>query len=718
MVEARMIRAYADGDNDVQAIELATEKLRRDIANGVVTLAYGNYSSSLNDDGSPGGGIYGGFSNYMLYYLTGNQELMEMRFVNQSSLEKIYEEYKTGDYAGYVYLGQSEDVEVLTTTGEVFSWHQGDNHAFALTGMTENTITIVNPWNSEKEYEFTWEEFLNLKSEMGITSTKEGVSCDNIEYKLNNGYFDKNTGGKELKSYLITYFNKLWTDVKKDLQGSYYLESVLKNFIKDEFIYGRYDDNTEYNIKATLNSFKNTFEEFINSFENHRLDEYRISASEDNNDNIINKIVNHIISTTYNNHRNSIGSRFDKNQFREQLIQHISNKYGKVDEYNQTGSINLTETIQDTNGDNSWLDEFYQIVNNFSEIISADFYLNNIENRLKNGEFDAINSGDYSFNYYLNNYGNYLINNLRANYYSNDCYDNEEFIRFITDYLNNEILPDVKNNNTNLKDALISLKNTFNEIMNYDLNEYRISISGNNDNSSITKFVNYIISVTYYNNKDNISSTNLTQYRKQLIQYLAKQYGKTDELNQTGSINLAEIIQDSDGDNSWLDEFYNIVQSFKPTAEESTGEKNTVDYNTKIEINGKEYSINDILSSLKPIMYNVDLSGESLTSVLDEILNQLKAALHNFENRISTKIISVIRNYYSQFIQACFNDNAYNNGTNLSIYNNFTKGTDTVYFDSNVAESYGITKTDEYVSIDVRILIQKMLEWANYAANM
>ena len=32
-------------------------------------------------------------------------------------------------------------------------------HAFAIIGMTEENITIVNPWDSDKEYTFTWEEF-------------------------------------------------------------------------------------------------------------------------------------------------------------------------------------------------------------------------------------------------------------------------------------------------------------------------------------------------------------------------------------------------------------------------------------------------------------------------------------------------------------------------------------------------------------------------------
>ena len=170
MVEARIAPAYSYGDNDVLALELATEHLRRDIASNKIHLTDYNYYYLL-DNGSYGNGLRGGTAEAMLYYLTGNTPKIEKSdFDDIQLLDSIYKDFITGNYAGYIELG-CLDVEANTTDNKQFNWYKNSFHFFAITAMTENTITIVNPWDSEKEYEFTWEEFLKLRPDIGIVST-------------------------------------------------------------------------------------------------------------------------------------------------------------------------------------------------------------------------------------------------------------------------------------------------------------------------------------------------------------------------------------------------------------------------------------------------------------------------------------------------------------------------------------------------------------------
>ena len=88
--------------------------------------------------------IYKKGSNYFEAYTQENATMREL-------LETMYKKVQTGDVVGY------------------FAYN---NHEYAIVGMTEKTITIVNPYDSSRKNEITWEEFIKLQPEqISFTST-------------------------------------------------------------------------------------------------------------------------------------------------------------------------------------------------------------------------------------------------------------------------------------------------------------------------------------------------------------------------------------------------------------------------------------------------------------------------------------------------------------------------------------------------------------------
>jgi len=183
IIEADQGPAYSGGDNDVLILELATEKLRRDIASGKVKVSEeysyttpkgenhsnsdDNTSNDHYDDGKAGSGIWGGWQSQMLYFLTGYKSNKVCVGTTRSedirnSCLKLLSEFQAGKVVLSLSFGGGA-YSAPCTDGEIFFISITNGHAFAITGMTDETITIINPWNSSISYTFTWEEFAKLR---------------------------------------------------------------------------------------------------------------------------------------------------------------------------------------------------------------------------------------------------------------------------------------------------------------------------------------------------------------------------------------------------------------------------------------------------------------------------------------------------------------------------------------------------------------------------
>ena len=169
---------YALGDLEAAAFGMATEMLRRDIKNGFVHITDARDFNHVNteDSGKPGEGLYGGNTDQFFYFLTGKKEdptgagrgndrvdisaygktflqhLITDGFNHYTSTftlsnENLYNFYKKHNVNNYT----EEQLLPLKQSG----------HAFAITGITNNTVIISDP-ASTIPIEISWDEFCNL----------------------------------------------------------------------------------------------------------------------------------------------------------------------------------------------------------------------------------------------------------------------------------------------------------------------------------------------------------------------------------------------------------------------------------------------------------------------------------------------------------------------------------------------------------------------------
>ncbi len=160
--------AYSNGDNDMLVLELAVEKLKKDIEAGKVTIT----PAEKTWEGDREGSIEGGFAQQMLYFLTGRTSSTYL--MNGSSENNIVPLSQNAIYE--LFNNALDSGETALTFGLYYNEHEGTcvdgnkfyidlqdgGHALAITNLTKDTVTFVNPWDSTKEYTMTWAEFAKI----------------------------------------------------------------------------------------------------------------------------------------------------------------------------------------------------------------------------------------------------------------------------------------------------------------------------------------------------------------------------------------------------------------------------------------------------------------------------------------------------------------------------------------------------------------------------
>lgn len=160
--------AYSNGDNDMLVLELAVEKLKKDIEAGKVTIT----PAEKTWEGDREGSIEGGFAQQMLYFLTGRTSSTYL--MNGSSENNIVPLSQNAIYE--LFNNALDSGKTALTFGLYYNEHEGTcvdgnkfyidlqdgGHALAITNLTKDTVTFVNPWDSTKEYTMTWAEFAKI----------------------------------------------------------------------------------------------------------------------------------------------------------------------------------------------------------------------------------------------------------------------------------------------------------------------------------------------------------------------------------------------------------------------------------------------------------------------------------------------------------------------------------------------------------------------------
>ena len=181
--------SYSNGDNDMLVLELAVEKLKNDIASGKVKLnvTENSYEGYNGDNGE----IEGGFPQQLLYFLTGEESITAtakhiraprtdsdpaQTFITESYINQIFNEALENGNTAITFGLYDGTHSAKLTNGTDFTLPLGSGgHALAVTKLTKDTVTFVNPWDSTKEYTMTWAEFAKLGIGMITTTDLSGL---------------------------------------------------------------------------------------------------------------------------------------------------------------------------------------------------------------------------------------------------------------------------------------------------------------------------------------------------------------------------------------------------------------------------------------------------------------------------------------------------------------------------------------------------------------
>ncbi len=157
---------YASGDKDVLLVELATETLLTALQNGEVNLPDNAPKLLYNEKGNP---LDGGYPSDIVYLLTGkNMEYKnildenskclkgdELENFYNNELESFYTRFEQNpdSSCGCLHIKlEDEDIIVKDIYGNNTKLTKaGDNHSVSVKSVDENTVTLINPWDSSTE---------------------------------------------------------------------------------------------------------------------------------------------------------------------------------------------------------------------------------------------------------------------------------------------------------------------------------------------------------------------------------------------------------------------------------------------------------------------------------------------------------------------------------------------------------------------------------------
>jgi len=266
-------RQYSTGDDDMLILELATEKLIDDyivgniaLPNSISSSNYGFISRMGDENGltrTDKSSIRGTFSGALYYMLTGkefecysnsdsiNQKLDEYQnntngdlVITAASSFKGEKEGDTERSDGYLLrkftdLNTGEETELINT------------HGYSVKSVDNDTVTIVNPWDTSKEIRISREDFVenfyiqsldlsenNSTQNFMLTQQNSNEEVNGNRYDIQflkdeNGNLINKTYKSQDGSYGIRYIYDKEGNISETIVGTYNKEG---RFIEDSGI--------------------------------------------------------------------------------------------------------------------------------------------------------------------------------------------------------------------------------------------------------------------------------------------------------------------------------------------------------------------------------------------------------------------------------------------------------------------------------------------------
>jgi len=162
---------YNNGDNDVLALVLAYEKLYGEINGDDGDTFFKKFLPNANHNKEKASGIDDLFAVVGSVFGGGGRVDLTEGHV-KDYLQSILNAKTNGQNVAAtfcLFTGGDTTFRWTTTDGEhksneldhggMFDW---GGHVYAITDITETTVTFINPWDSSKAYTVTWDEFASI----------------------------------------------------------------------------------------------------------------------------------------------------------------------------------------------------------------------------------------------------------------------------------------------------------------------------------------------------------------------------------------------------------------------------------------------------------------------------------------------------------------------------------------------------------------------------
>ena len=147
---------YSTGDDDVLLIELGVEKVRKDILDGKLNISSTDFTAwdapIVKNKENP---LDIGFSSELIYYLTGNRSLYtSSNLAKEMILDNFAKNHDNLSLQGAF----KEEKEIEDINGN--KYYLVSEHSYTIADVNNESVTIINPNNSEKRITLKKEDFM------------------------------------------------------------------------------------------------------------------------------------------------------------------------------------------------------------------------------------------------------------------------------------------------------------------------------------------------------------------------------------------------------------------------------------------------------------------------------------------------------------------------------------------------------------------------------
>lgn len=241
LLERKTRKDRSQGDDDMIAFEIAIEKFRKDINNGELTYSENyvkNYNRGHFDDTTVSlkDNIEGGINGSAVMIITGN---IPEYTTFHSEMDKMFKKYEESESKNFCMTADAtKSSKVKDINGQEVKI--AGSHAYSIKSVDKDSVTVVNPWNTEQEICLSKKTFKKAFYSMTFTDLEQ-TNKDSFVIKTNSEV-SKNMLGKETK-------------IIKDLKGNK-IKTVKYDVIKDKYREVRLDTSGDLIYKKNVKEYK------------------------------------------------------------------------------------------------------------------------------------------------------------------------------------------------------------------------------------------------------------------------------------------------------------------------------------------------------------------------------------------------------------------------------------------------------------------------------